>query len=81
MDNRRPDFPSRVSQDWLEVVRQHVESLRFGTVEIIVHDARVTQIQKTERLRFDKSGAVQASDPVEAEVTAKTSPGNNTFPQ
>jgi hypothetical protein len=39
---------------WLEIVRQQVGSLRFGVVEIVVHDSRVTQIEKTERLRLDK---------------------------
>ncbi len=39
---------------WLEVVRQHVDSLRFGVVQIVVHDSRVTQIERTERVRFDK---------------------------
>ena len=39
---------------WLEIVRQQVGSLRFGVVEIMVHDSRVTQIEKTERLRLDK---------------------------
>ena len=40
--------------NWLEIVRQNVGSLSFGTVEIIVHDSRVTQIEKTERLRLEK---------------------------
>jgi hypothetical protein len=44
-------------KDWLEIVRQHVESLRYGVVEIIVHEAKVTQIEKTERLRLDKPAA------------------------
>ena len=39
---------------WLEIVRQQVGSLRFGVVEIVVHDSRVTQIEKSERLRLDK---------------------------
>jgi hypothetical protein len=43
--------------NWLEIVRQQVGSLRYGVVEIIVHDAKVTQIEKTERLRLDKSAA------------------------
>jgi len=47
--------------NWLEIVRQHVESLRFGTVEIIVHDSRVIQIEKTERVRLTKNGAVVSS--------------------
>lgn len=39
---------------WLEIVRRHVAALKFGVVEIVVHDSRVTQIEKTERLRLDK---------------------------
>jgi len=41
--------------NWLEIVRQQVGSLRFGVVEIIVHDSRVTQIEKTERVRLDRT--------------------------
>ncbi|MFZ1072595.1 MAG: YezD family protein [Verrucomicrobiia bacterium] len=40
--------------NWLEIVRQQVSSLRYGMVEIVVHDSRVTQIEKTERVRLDK---------------------------
>ena len=40
--------------DWLKVVRQQVGSLRFGVVQIVVHDSQVTQIEKTERVRLDK---------------------------
>jgi hypothetical protein len=40
---------------WLELVIQQVGSLRYGVVEIIVHDSRVIQIERTERLRLDKT--------------------------
>jgi hypothetical protein len=40
--------------NWLSVVEQHVGSLRYGVVQIVVHDAQVTQIEKTERVRLDK---------------------------
>ena len=40
--------------NWLEIVRQQVDSLKYGLVEIVVHDSQVTQIEKTERLRLDK---------------------------
>lgn len=39
---------------WLEMVRQHVASLRYGLVQIVVHDAHVIQIEKTERVRLEK---------------------------
>jgi len=39
---------------WLELVIQHVGSLRYGVVEIVVHDSRVIQIEKTERVRLER---------------------------
>jgi hypothetical protein len=39
---------------WLELVRRQVGSLRFCVVEIAVHDSRVTQIEKKERVRLDR---------------------------
>jgi hypothetical protein len=40
---------------WLEIVRRQVGSLRFGVVQIVVHDSQVTQIEKTERVRLDRT--------------------------
>ena len=45
------------SESWLEVVRGQVASLRFGVVQIVVHDARVVQIEKTEKIRIEKPDA------------------------
>ena len=42
---------------WLEIVRRQVGSLRFGVVQIVVHDSQVTQIDKTERVRLDRPPA------------------------
>ena len=39
---------------WLDVVFQQVSDLRFGFVQIVVHDGRVVQIEKTEKVRIDK---------------------------
>ena len=38
--------------EWLSVVREKVEGLRFGVVQIVVHDAKVTQIERTEKTRL-----------------------------
>ncbi len=40
---------------WLDVIQEKVGSLRFGVVQIIVHDSEVVQIERTERIRFDSS--------------------------
>ena len=47
-ENRDP----RDSGDWLEIVRKNVAGLRFGSVQITVHDGRVTQVESVEKTRF-----------------------------
>lgn len=42
-----------VQADWLEAVRQQVNSLRFGVIQIVVHEGRVVQIDRTEKIRVD----------------------------
>jgi hypothetical protein len=32
-----------------------LKGIRFGSVEIIVHDSRVVQIERKEKMRFDRS--------------------------
>jgi hypothetical protein len=38
---------------WIEVVGDKVKSMRYGVVQIVVHDSKVVQIERTERTRFD----------------------------
>lgn len=38
--------------DWLRVVQQKVETLRYGVVQLVVHDGRLTQIERTEKTRI-----------------------------
>jgi hypothetical protein len=33
-------------------IQRAIEQLRFGSVEITVHEGRVTQIEKREKVRF-----------------------------
>jgi hypothetical protein len=47
--------PLAAAPDWIEIVRQKVESLRFGVVQLVVHDGRVTQIERTEKTRLPAS--------------------------
>ena len=37
---------------WFELVRDRVSGLRFGVVQIVIHDGRVTQVESTERVRL-----------------------------
>jgi len=48
--------------EWLRVVHEKVESLRFGVVQLVVHDGRVTQIERTEKTRLPGSREAQAAE-------------------
>lgn len=43
---------SAAQPEWLRVVQQKVESLSYGVVQLVVHDGRVTQIERTEKTRI-----------------------------
>jgi hypothetical protein len=55
------DAPPKTQDDreklppWLEIVQRQVASLRFGVVQIVIHESEVTQIDKTERVRLQKT--------------------------
>jgi hypothetical protein len=53
------EAPKEAATDpgWLDLVRWHVESLRYGVVQIVIHDGHVIQIEKTERVRLEKPRA------------------------
>jgi hypothetical protein len=43
-----------ISPEWLEIVARHVGSMKFGVVQITVHESRVVQIEKTEKVRLER---------------------------
>jgi hypothetical protein len=48
--------------EWLSIVREKVETLRFGVVNIVIHDSKVTQIERTERTRIESRQASRFSN-------------------
>ena len=42
----------QAASDWLAVVRDKVSAMRFGSVQITVHDGRVTQVESNEKTRI-----------------------------
>jgi hypothetical protein len=48
-------------QDVIDIANQiaiALQGIRFGSVEIIIHDSKVVQIERKEKLRFDKRSAL-----------------------
>jgi hypothetical protein len=51
----KASIPITSLPEWLDIVREKVESLNYGVVQIVVHDKRVTQIERTEKTRLDSA--------------------------
>ena len=62
MKTKNPNNSGTIEKEaggsWLDVVRSQVGSLEFGVVQIVVHAARVVQIDRTEKIRLENPIAV-----------------------
>jgi len=43
------------SEAWVEIVERQVRALKFGSVQITVHDGRVVQVETSSKIRFEKT--------------------------
>lgn len=51
------DVPPKMAETaWVAVVAEKVKSLRFGIIQITIHEGKVVQIDSTERTRLDITG-------------------------
>jgi hypothetical protein len=51
-DSPATPAPTPSEPEWVALVRSQVRDLRFGVVQLVVHDGRVTQIERTEKTRL-----------------------------
>jgi len=43
-----------VEESWLQIVERQVQELKYGSVQVTVHEGHVVQIETTVKVRFDK---------------------------
>ena len=41
-----------MSDKILNQIKEAVENIRFGSIEIVIHDSKIVQIERKEKLRF-----------------------------
>jgi len=46
-----------LSEQTLQWILRNLEGLKYGTVQITVHQGRIVQIDRTEKIRFDKTNS------------------------
>ncbi|GAX88732.1 YezD family protein [Effusibacillus lacus] len=44
--------PQRPEDLWIDRILNALQDLEFGSVQIIVHDSKIMQIERTEKLRY-----------------------------
>jgi hypothetical protein len=49
------------SSAWIDIVNRYVDSVRFGVIQIVIHNGDVVQVERTEKIRFDKPQDVAVS--------------------
>ena len=52
MDTTASSLQAPSEPEWLALVRAQVRDPRYGVVQLVVHDGRVTQIERTEKVRL-----------------------------
>lgn len=50
-DNDLPDYDQMLESAMGEILRS-IKNVRFGSIEITIHDSRVVQIERKEKVRF-----------------------------
>jgi hypothetical protein len=48
-----PDDPLPLPPALLRELRQALRSIRYGAIELVIHDGRVVQLERHEKVRFD----------------------------
>jgi hypothetical protein len=48
-----PDDPLPLPQALLQELRQALQSIRYGAIQLVIHDGRVVQLERHEKVRFD----------------------------
>ncbi len=56
--NSRNASAERNGSAWQEVVEKQVGALRFGSLQITVHEGKVVQIERSVKVRLDKPGRI-----------------------
>ena len=50
------DSNSHNENEFLRRIENAISGLRFGSVEVVIQDSRVVQIERKEKFRFDRPG-------------------------
>ena len=53
--------PDPWNKELERLVREALQSIRFGTISLVVQDGRVIQVDKSEKIRINRGGHMDGS--------------------
>ena len=67
-----------MSPELLNQIAEAIQSIRFGSVQITIHNSRVVQIEKAEKVRFDRADLTPGGEDETGSRTDRTTGGSQT---
>ncbi|MBI3853254.1 MAG: YezD family protein [Verrucomicrobia bacterium] len=62
IDNKQKDPSRSRAEDAAQWIFDALQGIRFGSVEILIHEGQVVQLERRERIRLERQGRGGASD-------------------
>lgn len=59
MGAERNQVVTEVTQEIEGEIIRAIQGIRFGSVEIVIHDSKVIQIERKEKVRFEKNSSAR----------------------
>jgi len=53
ISDTRKHSPAQLTTEIADQIASVLQGIRFGSVEIVIHDGKVVQIERREKIRFD----------------------------
>ncbi|HEX3233517.1 MAG TPA: YezD family protein [Gemmatimonadales bacterium] len=60
---QREAGPEALSPAILHALREALRTIRYGTVELVIHDGRVVQLERSEKVRFESEVSDRKREP------------------
>ncbi|HCJ67776.1 MAG TPA: DUF2292 domain-containing protein [Elusimicrobia bacterium] len=46
---------TKIDEQMVAKIVQAIQSVRYGCIQIVIHNSEIVQIEKTEKMRFEKN--------------------------
>lgn len=64
--------PLKVDGVWLDRIAELLDELEFGSLNIVVHEGQIVQVERTERKRYELNGTSSVKKGGSSRPDAKT---------